>query len=296
MPWTTIDLPDGRVLDVLIGTSRTGPGLVFHHGTPGNATRFETWIAAAEERGLRPVAYSRPGYATSTRDPGRTVASAVADVEVLLDTLEIGDFYTLGGSGGGPHAITTAALLPDRCLAAAALVTVAPWPAEGLDWWADMTALNVDEFTAALAGEEPLRQWMAGIGEEIRVITGSQIIATLGDALPEVDQAVATGDWAEQEAAGLRRALQHGFDGWVDDDLAFTRPWGCDLSQVRAPIHIWQGELDRLVPWSHGRWLADNIPGARFTLAAGEGHFSLGSTNRDQILDDLIATLSREIV
>ncbi len=289
MEWTTVNLPDGRALDVLADTGGTGPGLLFHHGTPGNATRYETWFAAAQVRGLRPVAYSRPGYATSSRDPGRTVASMAGDVGALLDELNIGQFLSLGGSGGGPHSIACAALLPDRCLGAAALVTVAPWAAEGLDWWAGMAQLNIDEMGAALAGEATLREYMAAEGEEYRTITGSSMIAALGDALPPVDQAMATGEWAEHEAAGIRRALEHGFDGWIDDDLAFTQPWGFDVATIRRPVRIWQGEVDRLVPWAHGQWLADRIPGARFTLAAGQGHFSLGVSHRDQILDDLVS-------
>jgi pimeloyl-ACP methyl ester carboxylesterase len=288
MHWLTVDLPDGRALDVLAGERTDGHGLVFHHGTPGNATRYETWFAAAEERGLRPVAYSRPGYATSTRDPGRTVASAIPDVEAVLDHLDIDRFVSVGGSGGGPHTIACAALLPDRCLSTAALVTVAPWQADGLDWWTGMTQSNLDEFGAALAGEPALRDWMTENGEEYRHITGPTMAAALGDALPPVDQAVATGEWAEHEAAGIRRALEHGFDGWVDDDLAFTMPWGFDLATVRVPVQIWQGELDRLVPWSHGEWLAEHIPGARFTLAHGHGHFSLGAANRDEIFDALL--------
>ena len=285
---SSVNLPDGRTLDVLAGAAGPGYCLLFHHGTPGSATRYETWFAAAEERGLRPLAYSRPGYATSTRDAGRTVASAAADVEALLDQLGIGEFFTLGGSGGGPHSIACAALLPDRCLASAALVTVAPWEADGLDWMAGMTQSNVDEFGAALAGEPALREWMAAEGEEYRQITGQTMVAALGDALPPVDQAVATGEWAEHEAAGIRRALEHGFDGWVDDDLAFARPWGFDPAYIRVPVQIWQGEEDRLVPWSHGEWLANRIPGAHFTLAKGQGHFSLGTANRDQILDNLV--------
>jgi pimeloyl-ACP methyl ester carboxylesterase len=283
-----VALPDGRELDVLVGERTDGLGLLLHHGTPGNATRYESWFAEAESRGLRPIAYSRPGYATSTRDAGRTVASAVADAEVLLDTLGIGEFVSLGGSGGGPHSIACAALLPDRCLASAALVTVAPWGAEGLDWWGGMTQSNVDEFGAALAGEPALREWMAGDGEQFRHVTGPTMAEAMGDALPPADQAVATGEWAQHEAAGIRRALAHGFDGWVDDDLAFTRPWGYDLAGIRVPVQIWQGELDRLVPWSHGEWLAEQIPGASFTLAKGHGHFSLGVANQDEILDDLV--------
>src|SRR5688572_18257321 len=112
----TVALPDGRTLDVMVGNGEAGPGLVFHHGTPGNGTRYEAWFDAAESRGLRPIAYSRPGYSTSTRDRGRTVAYVAADVSALLDYLGVDEFFALGGSGGGPHSIACAALLPGRCL------------------------------------------------------------------------------------------------------------------------------------------------------------------------------------
>ncbi len=287
MEFTTVTLSDGRELDVLAGAPVSRRGLLFHHGTPGNSPRYHSWFAAVEARGLRPVAYSRPGYATSTRHPGRTVASAVADSRELLDQLGIDEFYSVGGSGGGPHSIACAALLPERCRAAAALVTIAPWGAPGLDYYADMAQINIDEFTASLAGEQALRELLAVEGEPFRHVTGQGMVEALGDALPAADQVIATGEWAEDESFGLRRALEHGFDGWVDDDLAFVQPWRFDLGSIRVPVHIWQGELDRLVPWSHGKWLASQIPGARFTLAKGQGHFSLGVTNRDQILDDL---------
>ena len=189
--------------------------------------------------------------------------------------------------------IATAALLPGRCLAAAALVTVAPWDAEGLDWFGTMTQSNVDEFSAALAGEATLREWMAANGEEFRHVTGPELLGAMEGMLDPVDQAVVTGAWADHEAAGMRRAVEHGFDGWVDDDLAFTKPWGFDLAAISTPVHIWQGELDQLVPWSHGEWLAEHIPGARFTLARGHGHFSLGVANRDEILDDLLSVARR---
>jgi pimeloyl-ACP methyl ester carboxylesterase len=288
MTWTRLTMPDGRELDTLVGGGTGERGLMFIHGTPGNATRYETWFQAVEQRGLRPVAFSRPGYATSTRQPGRTVASFGADVAEVLDQLGIGEFYALGGSGGGPHSIACAATLPDRCLASAALVTIAPWEAEGLDFYAGMDRMNIDEFGAALGGEAVLRTWMEENCEPFRHVTGADMVEQLGDALPPVDQEVATGEWARHESGGLRRALERGFDGWIDDDLAFVQPWGFELGAIRVPVQIWQGELDRLVPWAHGQWLAEHIPGARFNLAEGQGHFSLGVANRDQILDDLL--------
>lgn len=284
-----IELPDGRLLEVLAGAhSRNGIGFITHHGTPGEAGKFADWQAVVEERGLQFVGFSRPGYVTSSRHAGRAVADVAADVAALADALEIDRFVSIGRSGGGPHSIACAALLGERCLAAAALVTVAPYGAPGLDWWAGMSQLNVDEFGAVLEGEEALRTWMRGKGEELQQITGEDLANALGDEMPEIDRHILSGAHADEQAAGMRRALSHGFDGWVDDDLAFTKPWGFDLQAIRRPVRIWQGELDHLVAVAHGRWLADQIPGASFNLAEGHGHISLAEAHRDAILDDLL--------
>lgn len=286
---TSVTLRDGRSLDVLVGGAERGLGLIAHHGTPSDATRFATWDEPAARHGLRLVTYSRPGYATSTRNPGRTVGDIAADVAAVADAVGIGEFVSIGRSGGGPHAIACAALLPGRCLAVAALVTVAPWGAPNLDWFDGMAQLNLDEFGAALRGEDALRAWMAEHGEEYRHVRGEDLAAALGDALPPVDHAALAAGAADGFASSIRRGLEHGFDGWVDDDLAFTRPWGFDLEMIERPVRIWQGELDRLVPLAHGRWIAGVIPGARFVMAAGHGHMSLGDAHHDPILDDLLA-------
>jgi pimeloyl-ACP methyl ester carboxylesterase len=72
----------------------------------------------------------------------------------VLDGLGARQFVTVGWSGGGPHALACAALLPGRCLAAASLAGLAPAQAEGLDWVAGMGPENVTEFSAAGQGED----------------------------------------------------------------------------------------------------------------------------------------------
>jgi len=89
-------------------------------------------------------------------------------------------------------------------------------------------------------------------------------------------------------AAEMRRALAPGFDGWVDDDMAFIRPWGFDLASIGVPVVVWQGDLDLMVPSAHGKWLAEKIPGAFAKPAIGHGHISLVVEYRDAILRDLM--------
>jgi pimeloyl-ACP methyl ester carboxylesterase len=287
-----VTLPDGRLLDVFLGGDEGGFPLVMHHGTPSDSTTFADWDEPCRTRGLRLICASRPGYATSARLPGRDVASAASDTADLLDLLGHGAFVTGGWSGGGPHALACAALLPDRCQAAATLAGVGPAGHDDLDFLADMGPENVEEFGAAERGEADLRAWMAASGEPFRHVTGEQIAEAFGGLVPQIDVDVLTGGYAEQMAAETRRALEHGFDGWIDDDLAFVRPWGFDVGDISRPVTVWQGDLDLMVPFAHGTWLADHLPTATRRMAPGHGHISLVTRYRDEILDDLAASVA----
>jgi len=281
-------LKDGRTLDVFVGGDPKGFPLVMHHGTPSDATTFAGWDADCRARDLRLICVSRPGYGLSTRLAGRAVAHVAHDIAALLDHLGHRRFVTAGWSGGGPHALACAALLPDRCKAVATLAGVGPYGEKDLDFLAGMGPENVDEFGAALKGEPALREWMAKNGEGLRTITGPALADAFGGLVPQVDRDVLTGGFADEMAAVMRRALGRGFDGWIDDDIAFTKAWGFALDAIRAPVMVWQGDLDLMVPFGHGRWLAKAIPGARSRMVPGHGHISLVTTYRPDILEALL--------
>jgi pimeloyl-ACP methyl ester carboxylesterase len=283
--------PDGRKLEAIAEGPTDGTLVVLHHGTPGSAG--EIWpphIEGAEARGLRLAAYSRPGGAGSDRHPGRTVADCTADAAVVADHLGADRFYTLGGSGGGPHALACAAVLPDRVIAAATIASVAPFDAEGLDWSAGMGEENIQEFDAARAGEKELEAFLNGWLGELREITGDQVLESLGDLVSEPDAAVLTGEFAEFSAASIRDALRSGIWGWFDDDVALLGDWRFDLSAIQVPVTLWHGSEDRFVPPPHGAWLAEHVAGARAHLLDGHGHLSLAVAHFGEILDDMLDT------
>ena len=283
-----LTLADGRRLEILAGKPTAGRTLLFHGGTPTAPAPFRPLDDAAAARGIRVVQYARPGYAGSDRHPGRSVADCAADVAAILDELGVERCLTLGWSGGGPHALATAALLPDRVAAAATIAGVAPYPAEGLDWLAGMGAENVEEFGAALAGPEPLAAFLEHAAAGLAGITAEDVSAALGDLVSDEDRAALTGEFAAWTATAFRRAVSSGIWGWHDDDVAFTRPWGFALASIRVPVSVWQGEHDRMVPFAHGEWLAAHVPGVRAHLLADHGHLSIGVASLERILDDLL--------
>jgi len=286
----TVRTADDRILDVLVSGPEDGLALVFHTGTPGGLVESGPIVGPATARGLRTVLYARPGYGNSTAQPDRLVADAAADVDAILAHLRIDEFVTAGWSGGGPHALACAALLPVRCLAAATIAGVAPTDSPGLDWAAGMGQENVEEFAAATAGEADLTRFLDAAAAELRDITAAQVADGLGGLVSEADQAAVTGEFAEYLAATFRAALTTGIAGWRDDDLAFAKDWGLSLDALghATPVAIWQGDQDRMVPSAHGEWLAANIPLARARLRPGEGHLTLVTKELGRILDDLL--------
>ena len=278
---------DGRVVEVFLGGDPAGYPLVMHHGTPADPTTFADWHEPCQARGIRLICASRPGYAASTHIVGRSVAQVAADTSAILDWLGHTRFMTAGWSGGGPHALACAALLADRYAAAATLAGVGPFGADDLDFLAGMGPENVAEFGATRKGEETLRLWMQENAEPFRTVTGEELAEAFGGLVPDVDKDVLVGGYANLFAAVIRRSLEHGFDGWIDDDLAFTQPWGFSVGDIHVPVTVWQGELDLAVPLAHGRWLLGTIPGALGRIVAGHGHFSLVTRYRDEVLADL---------
>jgi pimeloyl-ACP methyl ester carboxylesterase len=280
---------DGRRLGVLSTGPEDGLVLLFHNGTPGGLVASPDMTAAAAGRGLRTVMYARPGYGDSTARPGRRIADAAADAAAVLDGLGAREFLTVGWSGGGPHALACAALLPGRCLAAASLAGVAPFQAGGLDWMAGMGPENVAEFTAAGQGQAVLTAFLEEAAAGLGQVTGQQVAQEMGGLISAADRAVVTAEFAEYLAGSFRLALRAGIAGWRDDDIAFVSDWGFPLEQAGAvPVAIWQGEEDRMVPFSHGAWLAGHIPGARAHLDRGEGHLTLAARSFGTVLDDLL--------
>ncbi|HEX6868554.1 MAG TPA: alpha/beta fold hydrolase, partial [Candidatus Limnocylindrales bacterium] len=188
-------------------------------------------------------------------------------------------FIVSGGSGGGPHALGCAALYPDRVLRCHAAVSVAPFEAEGLDWLAGQTHGNVLEFEAALAGEDAARALVTSLRETTLERLEDGRIDWMGD-----DYELSEADVAQERAhydrirAHVVNGLAPGPDGWVDDLLAFTRPWGFDVADIRIPVLLTYGRTDVLVPAAHGDWLAAHVPGAIAWVDEEAGHLGDDST------------------
>jgi pimeloyl-ACP methyl ester carboxylesterase len=274
MEWT-VRTPDGRTIAVVDTGDPAGSPVFVHMGTPNSRHLFGPNVVDAAGRGLRLISYDRPGYGASTSHPGRTVADCAADVSAICEALGIDRLGMWGISGGGPHALACAALLPDLVTAAASLASLAPYGAEGLDWFAGMGQDNVDDFHLLLTDEKAARVKVDQDREEFLAASASDLSQALKSLLTPTDAAVLTGELAEYLALVNHEGLGPGSQGWWDDGCAQVSPWGFDLADVSVPVLLLHGREDRFVPFAHGQWLAAHIPGVEARLLDNDGHLTL---------------------
>lgn len=285
----TIETPDGRTLEVHEAGDPNGFPVVVHHGTPMSGLHGESTVGPAREQGIRLIGYDRPGYGGSTRASGRDIAACVADVHAIADALGLERFASWGISGGGPHVLACAALCDERLTAVASLAAVAPYGADGLDWLEGMGEANHVEFGKTLEGEAALRPFLEEEAEELRTVSPDQVAQSMASLLGPEDRSVLTDATAEDFLTASRHGLEPGVDGWLDDDFAFARPWGFELSSIRRPVLVVQGEDDRFVPGAHGRWLAAHVPGAEARITRNDGHLTIVERGMREVNDWLLS-------
>jgi pimeloyl-ACP methyl ester carboxylesterase len=275
-------LKDGRELEILDNGINSEYAIIFHHGTPDHASTWGDWLEEAASLGIRAISYSRAGYGTSDRNPGRSIITNNNDISQLLGGKNISKFVSIGQSGGGPHSL--ASTCDPMNVGAISLAGVGAYGVDDLNFLEGMGPENHDEFGAALKGEAVIDQWMEDNAGPMKSVTGEQIRDAFGGLIGDADKAVLEGEAANQMASSMRSALAVSFDGWIDDDLAFVKNWGFDLSAITKPVFLWQGDDDFMVPHAHSYWLEKHIPTATLTFKSGEGHISLGIKFQSEIL------------
>lgn len=259
---TTTDIsgPGGRTIR-LHDSGGDGPVVLYHHGSPQTGAPLPPLLDAAGRRGLRVLSYGRAAYGGTHAWPDRTVAHAAADTAAVLDAVGVGRCVAMGPSGGGPHALAGAALLPDRVSAVACFAGIAP-PTGEESWYAGM------------ADPSGLRAAAAGRAERVRHEETAEFVQA---SFNERDLAALEGPWSSL-GDDVGASAEWGSDGLVDDDVSFARDWGFDLADVRSPVLLVQGGDDRVVPLGHAEQQLAALPDAELWLRPREGHLSILGT------------------
>jgi pimeloyl-ACP methyl ester carboxylesterase len=248
-------LPDGRELAYEQAGSPDGLPVVYHHG--GLRCRLDVLAldGAACATGVRLIAPDRPGIGASTRAPDRTLTGWPADAAALADALG------------------------DRVCAVATLGC--PIPA---DWPGMRDQINrLDQ--RLMERSRKARVLLLGLATSARRLP-ERSAHVAARTLDERSAAAVLADplaWAAGQAEGLAD-----IGGVLDDDRVMDTPWGIDLARIGAPVRLWQGSADTLVPAPWAVRLAERVPHAQVGVLEGEGHV-LAPARYEEILASLSA-------
>ncbi|MFQ5852166.1 MAG: alpha/beta fold hydrolase [Candidatus Binatia bacterium] len=282
-----ITLADGRTLACLALGELGGAPVMYFHGYPGSRLEARLAAGAARRLGWRMFAPDRPGFGESTFRPGRTLGAWAADVAHLADRLGLERFAVVGVSGGGPYALACAARIPER-LSRVALVC-ALGPTARKDLTDGMVTLN--RVALAVGSRMPL---LAGLAIDlaarlIRRHPEPSLAYMLASAPPADRMVLADPGYRELFAESMAEALRQGGRGAAWELSLLARPWDFRLEEVRAPVRIWQGLADNIVPPAIARHLAAVLPHSEPHYLPDEGHISLIVRHVDAVLADLRA-------
>lgn len=280
-----VRLPDGRRLGYAEFGDPAGDVILWFHGTPGARKQVPpATTTAAAERGLRVIGVERPGVGLSTHHDGRTLASWAADVEVFADRLGIDRFCVAGLSGGGPHALAVAHDLGDRVAGAAVLGGLGPVIG-------DEAPGGFLDSPLILRGAPLLDALQAPMGRMLSLLlpalipVRNQVFGLYARFGPDTDRPVfALPEFRDMFVTDLIDSGRRQMRALVGDAVVFMQPWHFSLRDVTVPVTIWHGGADRLVPFHHGRYMAELIPSADLVTVPGEGHFA-GFVRVEAVLD-----------
>ncbi len=276
-----LQLDDRRWLACAECGDPAGRPVLAFHGLPGSRLQQHPDPGIAAARGARVIHVDRPGFGLSSPAPGRTLASWADDVAALAGRLGLETFAIAAVSGGGPFALACAAALGARVTRVAIASGVGP---PGSMRGARVTLPARAAFRLAARAPGLLRGSMRlALRMATRAPDGfiDRVAARLA---PDDQRTLARPEVRAMLARDLAESVRQGVDALITDLRLEARPWQLRLEAIRAPVAMWHGAEDRIVPPAATRHLAALIPGARAEVLPGLGHFMIVD-RWDEILD-----------
>lgn len=265
-----MELVDGRELAWLEMGDHSGVPIIGFHGTPGSRFQVVVYEEPLRAAGVRLISVDRPGYGHSTYQANRSLTGWPDDVGQLADHLDLGRFGVVGISGGGPHALVCAALMPDVVAVAAVLSGVGLLNAPGTE--KGMLPANALITRVARRSTRPLQPLFGAMAGAQRRWP-EQMLRLMAKQMPPADAEIVSRPAVHAMfVKDARRTSAATAKASAQDFHIFAREWGFRLEDIDIPVHLWQGDADRNVPVSHARQMAAAIPGATLHEVAGGGH------------------------
>ena len=270
----TLWLPDGRRLSYAVYGMPGGRPVFYFHGWPSSRLEARLHEVTAMQKSVCLIAIDRPGFGLSDFQPRRRILDWPQDVLAVATALGIARFAIIGVSGGGPHALACACLMPERLTTVALLGSTGPLSEPHAT--AGMMPQNRQLFSLARSAPWLLRLFLEWRARQVRR-DFTHFITRVTKDMAAADHAFFAShpQMRSQMREAFVDACRSGARGASWEARLFTRPWGFRLGDISKEVLLWQGEDDHNVPASMGRALAAALPHCQATLYPGEGHLSL---------------------
>ena len=261
-----ITLADGRRLSWYEFGDPGGSPVIYTAGTPVSGLGGGCYDEAATAAGLRWISPDKPGYGASDYQRKRSVTGWGDDLATLAGHLGLDRFALAGESGGAPFTLAAARQLADRVSVVALIAAGGPMSAadrEGMkmsarvmNWFArNAPALNTIRIAA-------MRRPLASPQRLERSLHRAMAAA------PDAAHAAAV----RIECEAVADALRPGSRATVQELALIKRAWTFPLSEVKTPVHLWHGALDRNAPIAFARRLGRDMPDATLHVSESSGH------------------------
>jgi pimeloyl-ACP methyl ester carboxylesterase len=280
-------LANGQVLAWAEYGDPAGIPVLYHHGWPGSRLEARCAHEHALALGVRIIAPDRPGFGASTQAPGRTLGDWPGDAGALLDHLDVSRFAAIGISGGAPYALACAAALPARVTRVC--IVSAMGPVDGDAALQDFDPIR--RLALRLAGRRSplMRGLLQGAVGPLIARNADRFVSSLARRCALPDRAtLARAEVRARIAASFREGLRMGAAGAARDLELYAAPWAIPLARIEAPVHLWHGEADGIIPAWLARRLAAKLPSAIPRFLPAEGHYSLPLEHLGAILREVI--------
>jgi len=276
----SVKLMDGRQLGYAEYGDPNGVPIFYFHGTPGSRLEAGRFHETAVSNHCRLIGVDRPGMGLSSIDKKRNILAWATDVVNFAGCLKIEKFSIIGHSAGAPFVAACAYAIPDRLNGAAIISGMAP--------------LDNPESQIGMARGQSIANkliktipWLANIMMKLTLmmLKNPNMMHKMIQQLPEVDQALFCNPEIRKALINsTMEAFRNGVAGPAYEMKLLANPWGFDLKNIKYPITVWQGTLDRQAPLSHAKIYAKWVAGAQLKIIENEGHLSLLKNHIEEIL------------
>ena len=262
---------------------------MLHHGSPMEMLYFEDLLDSLAARGMRAIAYTRPGYGESTRLPNRNVIDNNSDLAAILAHQNIAQFVSCGWSAGGPPAL--ASTLLEGCRGASVVATPAPFDQPDLDGFAGMTEAFAAECRACSSSVNSSFAFKQSHIDDVKALTTELLLSAFSSRASFATYETEYKNMAHDLSKSLMRGIDPDTLGFAEDDHSWLKPWGFDIEAIDLPVQMWIGSNDEYIPVAHAEWFGNHVRAIDLHILVGQDHVSIMVEHIDAIIEAAIALL-----